>query len=698
MKTNKIKSKLMSKALICFTLCGLLTAYCTLQTANCFSQAGVAINTVSANPDASAILDVSSTTQGILIPRMTDAQRNAIPSPAIGLLIYNNTTNKFNFYKSTGWYELSRTFQSAVTGTNNQEVGIAINEIGAVNDNSAILDVSSTIRGLLIPRTTSGFLTPVTGLIYYDNSMNKLRYFDGSVWKTVCETFITTTTGTGSLTSVGAAINIIGADPDPSAMLDVQSNTKGLLIPRMTNSERGQILPVTGLMVYCTTTNTIDYYNGTDWSKLDTDVPAMPGAISGTATVCQGQSGLTYFITSVSGATSYTWSVPSGASITSGQGTTSVIVTFGSTSGAVSVTANNACGASSASTLSITVNAQPSAPTLAIVNNCGNSTITASNVLAGFTWNDGGSTNPRTVTSGSYTATNTVGGCTSVASNSVTAAPIAVPSAPTLAIVNNCGNSSITASNVLAGFTWNDGGSTNPRTVTSGSHTATNTVGGCTSVASNSVTAAPIAWLCGNGCPLVITHTIGVVAPETKTVNYGTVSSTLGGTGAKCWITQNLGATNQATSADDITDAAAGWYWQFNRKRGYKSGPTPAWTISSINEASDWVAAQDPCTIELGAGWRIPTNTEWTNADATGAWNNYNDTYASVLKLHAAGDLLYSNGTLLDRSGGSFSAGYYWSSTQNDATNSRRLWSLSSWSAMGTNDKAYGFSLRCLKD
>jgi len=37
-------------------------------------------------------------------------------------------------------------------------------------------------------------------------------------------------------------------------------------------------------------------------------------------------------------------------------------------------------------------------------------------------------------------------------------------------------------------------------------------------------------------------------------------------------------------SATDNTDAAAGWYWQFNRKQGYKTGPTPTWTITSITE------------------------------------------------------------------------------------------------------------------
>lgn len=54
-------------------------------------------------PNASSILDVRSTTKGFLPPRMTTTQRDAISSPAAGLMIYNTTTNKLNFYNGTAW-------------------------------------------------------------------------------------------------------------------------------------------------------------------------------------------------------------------------------------------------------------------------------------------------------------------------------------------------------------------------------------------------------------------------------------------------------------------------------------------------------------------------------------------------------------------------------------------------------------------
>lgn len=69
----------------------------------------VAINTTGAAPAASAMLDVASTTSGLLIPRMTTAQRTAIAAPATGLTVYDNTTSSFWYYDGTIWMEMLNT-------------------------------------------------------------------------------------------------------------------------------------------------------------------------------------------------------------------------------------------------------------------------------------------------------------------------------------------------------------------------------------------------------------------------------------------------------------------------------------------------------------------------------------------------------------------------------------------------------------
>lgn len=68
------------------------------------SQTGVGVNVVP--PNASAALDVTSTTGGVLFPRMTGTQRDAISSPANGLVLYNTTTDKLQVRAAGAWVDL----------------------------------------------------------------------------------------------------------------------------------------------------------------------------------------------------------------------------------------------------------------------------------------------------------------------------------------------------------------------------------------------------------------------------------------------------------------------------------------------------------------------------------------------------------------------------------------------------------------
>jgi hypothetical protein len=65
-----------------------------------FNVTGVAVTSV---PNASAALEINGTTGGFLPPRLTTTQRDAISSPAAGLIIYNTTTNKHQGYNGTSW-------------------------------------------------------------------------------------------------------------------------------------------------------------------------------------------------------------------------------------------------------------------------------------------------------------------------------------------------------------------------------------------------------------------------------------------------------------------------------------------------------------------------------------------------------------------------------------------------------------------
>ena len=71
-------------------------------------SAQVAVNATGALPDASAMLDVSSTTSGVLITRMTEAERIAIPAPATGLMVFQtNSWSGFYYYNGSIWKRIS---------------------------------------------------------------------------------------------------------------------------------------------------------------------------------------------------------------------------------------------------------------------------------------------------------------------------------------------------------------------------------------------------------------------------------------------------------------------------------------------------------------------------------------------------------------------------------------------------------------
>jgi len=111
-----------------------------------FAQTGVAINTNGADSDNSAMLDVSSTEKGILIPRMTEAQRTAIALPAKGLLVYQNDgTEGFYYYDGSAWTNLASgtlTETDPVFSAWDKSSGISITESQISNLNRHSLDAA----------------------------------------------------------------------------------------------------------------------------------------------------------------------------------------------------------------------------------------------------------------------------------------------------------------------------------------------------------------------------------------------------------------------------------------------------------------------------------------------------------------------------------------------------------------------------
>ena len=74
-----------------------------LLSSNTIHAQSMGISNVAITPDPSSILEMRTTTKGVLIPRMTTAERDLISSPANGLMIYNTSTSRFNFHNGSTW-------------------------------------------------------------------------------------------------------------------------------------------------------------------------------------------------------------------------------------------------------------------------------------------------------------------------------------------------------------------------------------------------------------------------------------------------------------------------------------------------------------------------------------------------------------------------------------------------------------------
>ena len=131
MKKNYSAKKVLQACLLFFMII----------TTNLFAQVGIGTTT----PNASSILDLTSSTQGLLTPRMTTAQRIAIVSPADGLMVYDTDLKSFYHYNSTltSWGVLNSGFNGRSKFKRIKSVGDLVAEKIAGNGTKYLLDATT---------------------------------------------------------------------------------------------------------------------------------------------------------------------------------------------------------------------------------------------------------------------------------------------------------------------------------------------------------------------------------------------------------------------------------------------------------------------------------------------------------------------------------------------------------------------------
>jgi hypothetical protein len=465
---------------------------------------------------------------------------------------------------------------------------------GTVNANNLSSTVSfdygltaaygSTVPGIPSP-VSGGIVTPVsaaiTGLIpgvtYHfrvngTNSVGTMNGNDMTFTTQAAPPAVVTTAATG-ITGNGATLNGTVNPNGASATLVFNYGLTALY----GNTVSAAPSPVTGNTVTTTSanitglacntlyhfrisgTNSAGTSNGNDMTFTTLGAVNPAGPITGLTSVCQGATSVVYTVAAITGASGYTWTLPTGATIVSGANTNSITVNYSGSavSGNVAVYGTNSCMNGSSSSLPVTVNIQPvptiTGPASACINSTGNVYTTETGMTA-YTWSisaggvitAGTGTNSITVTwniagpqtiSINYTNSNGCMAATATVKN-ITVNALPVPTITGLASV--CAGSTgviYYTENGNTGYTWtlSAGGiitsGTGTRTITvnwitpgaqtvSVNYTSTTGCTGATPTVKNvTVNTLPVPTITGSA--VVCTGTTGVTyTTETGMTNY----------------------------------------------------------------------------------------------------------------------------------------------------------------------------------
>jgi hypothetical protein len=677
-----MKKYIFSNALVVF---GVLTT---------FAQIGIGTT----SPNVNAALDVTSTSQGMLFPRMTTTQRDAINSPAKGLTIYNTTLNSVQTNTGTAESPIWKIWDGRNPATNG----------------------TADVSGYTCATATAGTLSAGVAIV------------EG----TVTQTITATVTRTGTYTITASANGVIFTKSGTFSTTGAQN-----IILQASGTPTN-----TGTNIF-----TINTTPNCSFSRTTITVPDAP--TSPVATPGNAQASIAFTAPASNGGSAITgYTVTSSPGSFTATATSSPIVVTGLTNGTTytfTVVATNVVGNSVASTPSVAVIPVASLPAnitlsaispyfVASVNDQDYLPYTAPSVAASLTTGQPANGSNETITINTQ-GTLTTGGVTIRIPYTVVTASVNLSAfSQTINVPTSYTEDGIARDVTLAY-------SATTLAVGSGMINATlKAIGGALNVKKLDIQTGigndNLGWLLAQftyatnssgGSANFQFRSIAAI-PDRNIANANHVMFYLPVLGAdgKTWLNNNLGAHyantsmasfNPAAQATSSTDwKAYGSLFQWGRYSdghelvnyssssagsfvnasniGTSSSTTPG--SNFLSGSANWYTGSNPNNLWQGVsgtnnpcpiGYRLPTETELNNQRLSWASNNSVGAFASPLKLPMGG---YRN-----TSGSLTTVGTYgdcWSSTI--ISNSSRDLYFDSSASMGTGGRANGVSVRCIKD